>query len=309
MKDSATPYTIPALERFLKDARPWGLVERHPQGAWGGKAFDRQRTDPDPRGLLAKVGLKSAEQVLVVAGHRATWALALAKAGAKVTYSDVSRDLTRFVERSVTHRNIQGYLCTSYVLHPDLPNQYDWTFTFEAVGPKLFVLLLSLLNRRGGKYVIWEKGDHARRKMADLAVAVSLCKKLYRVGGQMETAQILCVDRTGKRKPRPHSIATVRASEAAREKVHLDLRIFQFLFKRKTIAGDHLCEIMGCSRQDLKRSLSRLSRWCGVFKDKYARTIGVRCLDGAVIGVADERNSAPRRFGLRAGAPRSEGSA
>ena len=44
------------------------------------------------------MGLTSGEQVLFVAGHRATWALALAKAGAKVTYSDVSRELTGFVK-------------------------------------------------------------------------------------------------------------------------------------------------------------------------------------------------------------------
>lgn len=58
---------IPALERFIKDARPWGLVERHPQGGWGGKAYDQQRTDPDTKDLLKKVGMKGGDRVLLVA--------------------------------------------------------------------------------------------------------------------------------------------------------------------------------------------------------------------------------------------------
>ncbi len=278
MKNSTTPFTIPALERFLKDAKPWGLIERHPQGAWGGKAYEQQRTDPDPKELLSNVGLKRNDRVLVVAGHRATWAVALARAGVKVTYSDVSRELSRFVAKSVTHRNIVDHLCTSYVLHPTIPNQYDWTFTFEAVGPKPFVLLLSLLNRSGGKYVIWDKGDHARRKLADLSATVSLCKRLYKAGGGIETVEILCRDRAGKKKRRRHKVITVRTSDEAREKIHLDVRLFHFLFKRKKVNGDQLYTIMGCSRQDLRRSLNRLSKWSGQFKEKYARTIEVRCI-------------------------------
>ncbi len=280
MKDSVTPLTVPSLERFLKDAKPWGLVERHPQGAWGGKAYDRQRTDPDPKELLANIGLKRGDKVMVVAGHRATWALALAKAGAKVTYSDVSQELTRHVQKTISHRNILDYVCTSYVLHPSFPNQYEWTFTFEAVGPKPFVLLLSLLNRSGGKYVIWDKGDHANRKLTDLSATVSLIKRLYKAGGGVDVAEIPCTDRAGKSKPRRHNVITVRTTDEARERMYLDLRVFQFLFKRKKVAIDQVYVIMGCSRLELRRSLNRLSSWCGLFKRKYARTIGVRCLDG-----------------------------
>ena len=280
MTDTVTRFTVPALERFLKDAKPWGLVERHPQGAWGGKAYDRQRTDPDPKSLAAKVGLKRGDEVLVVAGHRATWALALAKAGVKVTYSDVSQELTRHVKKTVLHRNIVDYVCTSYALHPAFPNQYDWTFTFEAVGPKPFVLLLSLLNRCGGKYVIWDKGDHARRKLTDLSATVSLCKRLYKVAGTIDVAEIPCTDRLGRSKPRRHDVITVRTTDKARQRMHLDIRVFQFRFRRKKVASDQVCALMGCSRQELWRSLSRLSSWCDLFKDKYARTIGVRCVDG-----------------------------
>lgn len=276
MPNPATRITIPALDRFLKDSKPWGLIERHPEGNWGGKAYDRQRIEPDSKGLLTSLGLKKGDNILVVAGHRANWALALARAGAKVTYSDVSRELADFVKRTVKHRNILGYLCTSYVLCPSIPHQYDWTFTFEAVGPKAFVLLLSLLNRTGGKYVIWDNGDHAQRKLVELSQALTVCKDMYGIKGSILTRHILCTDRAAKKQKRKHHIITIRTSDDARQRMYLDVRLFQFFFKRKKSTSDHLCTLMNCPWEEVKASLDRLSKWCGLFGDKYARTIPLR---------------------------------
>ena len=278
MPDDATPITIPALERFLKDARPWGLVDRHPQGYWGGKAFDQQRTDPDPKGLLELVGLGRGERTLVVAGHRATWARALARAGAKVTYSDVSRELTDHVRKNVEHRNLVDYLCTSYVTHPEYPGQYDWTFTFEAVGPKPFILLVSMLNTQGGKYVIWDKGEHAQRKLTDLSATISLCKRVYKVAGSITAQEIVCTDRKGKKKTRHHQVVTIETNDEARQRIHFDLGLFRFFFKRRKASSEHLCALYGCSRPELRRALNRLSKWCDLFKPKYTRTVPIKCL-------------------------------
>lgn len=268
---------IPALERFIKDARPWGLVERHPQAGWGGKAYDQQRTDPDTKDLLKKVGMKGGDRVLFVAGHRATWTLALAKAGAKIVYSDVSKELTDFVRKNVEHKNIVDYLCTSYFLYPTIPNQYDWTFTFEAVGQKFFIFFLSLLNRCGGKYVLWDSGEHSERKLDELAKALKLCEKLYKVKGTTSIRKIVCKDRTGTTESRRHHIFTVRTSDEAREKMYLDLRLFHFFFKRKKSSSAQICTVMNCSWEELKRSLHRLSIWSDLFTAKFARTIPLKC--------------------------------
>ncbi|MFQ5929253.1 MAG: hypothetical protein ACE5MK_06115 [Acidobacteriota bacterium] len=268
----ATRYRIPFLSRFLKDARPWGLTERHRQG---GRAYDRQRTVPDPHGLLPTLGMRTDEHALAVAAHRGNWAFALARAGMKVTYSDVSRELTDHARENLLHENIVDYRCANYVLLPSGPEEFDWTFTFEAVGPKGFVLLLSLLNRRGGKYVLWTKGEHSDRKLDELTPTLALCEGLYGARGALEECQILCTDRAGRAKRRRHMVATVETNPDARGRMAFDLQLFKFFYKRKKAWGSDVCGLFHCRAEDLKRSLTRLGEWCPLFSEKYSRDVTI----------------------------------
>ena len=263
--------TIPSLERFLKDARPWGLEDRHPEGPWGGQTHDMQRTDPDRSGLLTLVGLRDTAKVLFVAGHKGTWPLALAEAGAEITYTDVSKSLTDFARENVRHPNIRDYICVNYVLCPEVPEQYEWTFTFEAVGPKPFILFRSLINRDGGKYVIWDKGDHAKRKLKDLTKAMELCRELYQSNGSIEEVQILARDREADEARLKHLIVTIRTNRSARERMFLDLRLFSFFYRRKKARLDEICVVMNCTSDELTQSMDRLSKWSSLFAEKYSK--------------------------------------
>ena len=100
---------IPSLEIFLKDSKPWGVNRCYWAGKWheNYEFYDQQRTNPDVKGLLTLLGLKKSQSVLCVAGHKATWALALAKAGINVTYSELSEELTNYVKKKVKHKNIK----------------------------------------------------------------------------------------------------------------------------------------------------------------------------------------------------------
>jgi hypothetical protein len=267
---------VPALERFLKDARPWGLEERHPAGNLAGKTHDRQRTDPDPLRLAEQIGLKAGSHVLFVAGHRGTWALALAKSGMKLTYSDASEELTEFAQVSVTHPNIIGYRQASYLLVPNVLEQYDWTVTFEAVGPRAFILFRSLLNRRGGKFIIWGKGDNAERKIQGLNNILTVCEDKYGATTNVAKQQINALDRQGRTTPVEHYIFTAETTPTARSTMARDLRLFEFLYKRKKVVLADLGMITGWTSDEIKGSLDRLSRWCDLFKEKYTRDVALR---------------------------------
>lgn len=271
-------YAIPSLEKFLKNAKPWGLT----RGYWGGnwhnnfQHYDVQRTDPSVKGLLGQVGLKKGQKVLCVAGHRATWALALAKSGAKITYSELSQEITNYVSKNVKHKNIEDYVCASYVLFPSIPHQFDWTFTFEAVGPRPFIFFRSLLNNIGGKYVIWDNDSHAQKKLHQTLKYLNFCKKNYSATGNISTKNILSKLRLGEKAKHKHFIVTIKTQKKAREKMSLDLGLFEFFYKRKIASLDELSIIFYCSNNDIKSSLKRLSHWTALFDEKFSKYIDLK---------------------------------
>ncbi len=64
-----------------------------------------------------KIGIKKGDKVLVIAGFSGDWASGLAKAGANVVYSDVSRSMVNHVRK--TKPNIFGkYVCSNYEVIP-----------------------------------------------------------------------------------------------------------------------------------------------------------------------------------------------
>ncbi len=124
--------------------------------------------------------------------------------------------------------------------------------------------------------MLWDKGDHAQRKLADLSRTITLCERLYKVKGTIVTRKILSEDRDGEKEKRSHYVFTVRTSDEARAKIYLDLRLFHFFYRRKKATRDRVCTLMNCSWQEMKGSLHRLSKWCSLFKGKYSKTIPLR---------------------------------
>ena len=268
---------IPSLEKFLKESKPWGINRCYWAGKWheNYKFYDQQRTNPEVKGLLNILGLKESQKVLCVAGHKATWALALAKAGLKVSYSELSEELTKYVERNVKHKNIKKYISANYILFPSKLNEFDWTFTFEAVGPRAFISLLSLQNTQGGKYVIWDQDKHAERKLNDLSKTMDLCKKIYKAKGSIISRQILSEIRTGEKKKRKHHVATIQTSDKIQKMIDLDLKVFKYFYKRKTASISELRTLMVCSEKEIKASIKRVSSWSKLFDEKLLKNVSI----------------------------------
>jgi len=266
---------IPSLDKFLKDAKPWGINRVYWAGKWheNYKFYDQQRTNPDVKSLLASLGLKKNQKVLCVAGHKATWALALAKAGVKVTYSELSKELVDYVRRKVKHKNIIKYMQADYILYPSKPNEFDWSFTFEAVGPKEFILLLSMLNVKGGKYVIWNQDEHAKRKLKKLLKTVTLCKKLYPIKTSIILKNILSNIRNGEKKRRKHNIITIYTNDAAKDMILLDLKLLHHFSNKQRSSINELCKTTSRSEMAIKESLKRIESWGSLFEKKFMKKV------------------------------------
>ena len=52
-----------------------------------------QATTPEDPKLLDKLGIKKKEKVLAIAAYYASWASQIAKAGARVDYNDISKEM------------------------------------------------------------------------------------------------------------------------------------------------------------------------------------------------------------------------
>jgi hypothetical protein len=114
-------------------------------------AIRHQKTIPDDVDLLEKVYLKQNEKILVVAGFFGDWANALADAGCKVTYTDISKEFVGYCKKKFGDK-FKEYLVCDYSNIP-AGEDYDYTFSFEPVsdgaGSLLLGVIKSLINRKG----------------------------------------------------------------------------------------------------------------------------------------------------------------
>ncbi len=122
--------------------------------------FQHNATIPSDKDLLGKLGIKRGDKVLSIATYYGDWAKAIAKAGAIVDYSDVSKSMVSWAKRNL--KGFGKYICSDYIYLPKKEQEYDWTFTFEALGvwqglPLAY--LRSLLNKKGGILVSFPRLD------------------------------------------------------------------------------------------------------------------------------------------------------
>ena len=79
------------IDYYLEENKLTGRAERKE------KTDKHQRTIPHDKYLLEKLGIEEGSILLVIAGYYGDWANALAEAGCKIIYSDISKDLTNVV--------------------------------------------------------------------------------------------------------------------------------------------------------------------------------------------------------------------
>jgi hypothetical protein len=270
-------YKIPNFNLFLKESKPWGLKKVYFNRKWHHNydGYEHQRTNPDYKKLASILGMKKSESVLFLAGHKGTWSLALAKAGLRVTYSELSKEIKNWVQKNVKHKNIVNCIQANYVLMPSKILEYDWSFTFEAVGPKEFIILRSLLNKKGGKYVVWNKSKHVRDKIKNIVKTIKLCEKLYNAKFKKQTKNILSKDRNMENKLRNHTVLTIITNEYARRAIKEDFDLLAILKNKRKTNISWLTKKVGKSEQQINNSFKRLQKWAGLFESRYKKEITI----------------------------------
>ena len=224
-------YKIPNMREILKprwEHKPgFGMNEQfvlHKQESF------QQSTAPEDSNLLKKLGIKKQDKILAIAGYYASWASELAKLGAKVDYSDISKSLVTWSKKKYG-KLFKKYICSGYELIPKNPKEYDWTFTFEACGGGSglpIAYLRSLLNKKGGILVYHIRYGKAKEKMGSkpkrYPLIVKTLSKVY--GAKYEIKQIKIKSHRFQKPTKmiTHKIHIIKTNNKARKLAWQDLK-------------------------------------------------------------------------------------
>jgi hypothetical protein len=236
---------IPHLYKILKPRwahKPgFGMSESYTlkkQKIW------EQSTTPEDSRLLDRLGIKKKEKVLAIAGYYADWASAIARAGAKVDYSDISQSMVSYCKKKYG-KLFNKYICSNYELIPEFLNEYDWTFTYESCGGGSglpIAYLRSLLNKKGGILVLfldYETHERMGSKQKNYPRIVNTLGEIYNIKSSVKKIT-LKAHRKGRETKRLHYLKyTIRTNAFARKKAELDLKILEEIqnkvsFRNKT---------------------------------------------------------------------------
>jgi len=214
---------------------------------------------PTDRKLIEKLGLKKGEKVLVFAGGHGDWANALARKKMKVFYTDASKKMTSYAEKRFSKSKISSFRAREASLQPQLKKKFDWSFSFEPVPLEpswnlTFALLRSLLNKKGAKFVYRERDDPFGPKIN------KEFEKIY--GIKIRTKlELLFGIRHGKKQLKECNIITIKTNNEARKKVNIDLKVMNFLRKRKVLNTKDvrkMIKIFKISEKELQESIRRI---------------------------------------------------
>jgi hypothetical protein len=255
-------YIIPNLKEILKPRwahKPgFGMSEEYVLHKR--ESFEQSSTPKDSN-LLKKLGMKKNDKVLAIASYYASWASQLAKAGVKVDYSDISKEMVGWAKKE--YKKLFGkYLCSNYELIPQRENQYDWTFTYEACGGGSglpLAYLRSLINNKGGILVLLVDDENPKRMGGKLKRYPGIVKTLSEIyGAKFSIKNIKIRGHRIKKdfKLLPYLVCRVLTNPSAREMAKSDL---------EALTSNHFTE------ENLKR-LTKLSKIIGdKFKNEKTR--------------------------------------
>lgn len=151
---------VPDINKITRKAEAWKVGYVKEEGKWLAIEYKSNTTIPEDKSLLEKLGIKKGDKVLTIATYYGSWAIAIAEAGAIVDYSDVSKTITEWAKRNL--KGFRKFIYSDYIYLPKRKLEYDWTFTFEALGGRQglpIAYLRSLLNRKGGILVSFPRFD------------------------------------------------------------------------------------------------------------------------------------------------------
>jgi hypothetical protein len=243
-----------------------------------GKFYKKQRktqaTLPEDGNLLKKVGLAKNDKVLFIAGYYGNWPKALAKAGAIVYYTDVSKNLVNYARKNLKEKRIKECFCSDFTLVPDKSLKYDWTFSFEPLGTRQglpIAMLRSLLNRKGGKLIVYprivEMDRHFKSSKPYTLIAKNL-SMIYKTRYEISRKAIEGKDQKNRKLTKKHVIITIYASEPARRKVELDLKTLKYIDSKKRINKKELN-----GSKEVVQSIKRIERLAKLIKKDFIKKV------------------------------------
>ena len=242
------------------------------------QGIKEQATTPEDPLLLKKLGIKKRDNVLAIATYYASWASKLKEAGAKVTYSDISKPMVDYVKRTAKIR-FEDYICSNYELIPQESNKYDWTFTFEACGGHQglpVAYLRSLFNKKGGILVLFVNKDKPENMGGKPKTYPSIVKTLAKIYDTRYSIKKTSIKGHRKGQPTtflPHIIYTIRTNNNAREKASLDIRVLDYIDNKRVLHLNRDSKILDIQKKELRRSINRLNNLSNLIKSDFIKNI------------------------------------
>lgn len=242
-----------------------------------------QGTTPHDKNLLRKLGIKNKERILVIAGYYASWAQALEKTGAKVDYSDISKEIVNWVKKNEKTK-FNNYICSNYELIPGREKEYDWTFTYEACGGGRglsIAYIRSLLNSKGGILAI-HLGDKKHQianasKIKRYPNIVQTLSNIYNAKFFVNKKQINAHKRGEKNiETYEFLISKIKTNNSARRKARLDMNILDYISNKKKIDLEKDSKKLNLRKAELKDSLERLNKLKQIINQKFLRELNCK---------------------------------
>lgn len=239
------------------------------EGGWYKQEILEQATTPLDSKILKVLGIKKGEKVLAIAAYYASWASKLAKVGAEVDYSDISKTIIKYAKKEYGHL-FKKYILSDFVFIPKKAKEYDWTFTFESCGGGQglpLAYLRSLLNKKGGILVFyWGGRAHTGGKHKRYPRIVKNLSKIYSCNYKIKEVKLWSRRKGRAEDYYPHKIFSVLTNDSAREKAERDLNVLNYLQGKKKV----------CPDAKMLQSIKRLNKFSCVFDDKFVREVEVK---------------------------------
>ncbi len=260
---------IPDLKKILEPLWLHNPGEAVNTKGWHKQEILMQGSRPKDSQILSKLGIKKKDKVLAIAGFYGDWAYALQKNGAKVDFSDVSKQIVNWIKKQ-KDRKFEKHFVSGYELIPKKENEYDWTFTYEACGGSQglpIAYLRSLLNRKGGILVLFFRPDKPEKmggKLERYPLIVNELAKAY--GGKAIVVRKKIKAHRAKMPVQNYTyiIHKILTNDKARKLAKKDIEFLWKLGDKKVISSEN------------KDSIKRLSILAKVLDDKFRRYVEVK---------------------------------
>ncbi|MGD9276898.1 MAG: hypothetical protein PVJ67_07035 [Candidatus Pacearchaeota archaeon] len=276
-------YKIPDLKKILEPPKEFYKPGYGLKSSKGKLEILEQGTIPEDKQLLKKLGIKKGEKILAIATFYASWARKLKENGAKVDYSDISKELTNWAKKNYK-RKFGKYVCSNYELIPKKEREYSWTFTYEACGGGrglTLAYLRSLLNVKGGILLI-HLGDKKHQianapKIKNYPNIVKILSKIYNSNFSVEKKKIKACKR-GEDKIVDYEflVSKIKTNNQARKKAKIDLSILEFTRNKSKINIKEIGKKFKIKENEIKKSLTRLSKLNKTIKEDFFKEVELK---------------------------------